>query len=409
MSVMRRTFCDPLSFVLHVTRHEGRSLERLLAPLQPGDDGPSLGGAIVQASYVAKDPALLVRFADGRIPWAVEPQSNRFATPGYLSIGDLAKLPYAPASPLDPTVFGDDHRRMVEEALRFQAKHEPAMYIVPSLPIARASMPVLRAFEDLHKHAWALNGTDGIPYRPMLATAYPGTSVVKGRFSVFDRLADRTWAGVYVQPLQLDAKRDSVEKLVAYTRFLQEGRDSKLQVIAGRPGGFGLILGALGIDRFDAGLGGGDSFSLTRLDRPTKRDDTGKRGGGRSKPVYIQALLSSLPASDAGSILDDPAIGSQVTCTIGECRHGGRRLAIEQPRVHFFHCRDEELRELRDRRAGRLRVQHVYDRLQNGISTARLINRVRADRSESPMDFEYLDRWVGVLARVATGAAARTP
>ena len=403
---MRRTFCDPLSFVLHVTRNEGRSLEQLLAPRQPGEDGPSLGGAIVQASFVAKDPALLVRFADGRIPWTVEPQSHRFTTDGYLRIGDLARLPYAPNRPLDPARFGDEHLRMVREALSFQARHEPAMYVVPSLPIARPSAAVLRAYQELHEHAWALNGTDGIPYRPMLASAYPATSVMRGRFSVFDRLADRTWAGVYVQPLQLDTKRDSVEKLVAYARFLREGRDTGFQVIAGKPGGFGLVLGAAGIDRFDAGLGGGDSFSLSRLDRPPRVEAADRAGGGRTKPVYIQALLSSLRASDASAILNDPAVGSQVTCTIGECRNRGRLFAVEQPRVHFFHCRDQELAELRERRTGRLRVQYVHDRLQSAIATAQVINRVRRERSDPTIDFEYLDRWVGVLARVATGVAS---
>lgn len=360
----------------------------------------------MQASYVAKDPALLLRFADGRIPWVVEPQSYRFTTAGYLRVGEVARLPYAPASPLDPATFGDGHRRMVHQALKFQARHEPAMYLVPSLPIARPSAALLRAYRDLHEYAWALNGTEGIPYRPMLASAYPGTSLMKGRFSVFDRLADRTWAGVYVQPLQLDTKRDSVEKLVAYTRFLQEARETKLQVISGRPGGFGLALGALGIDRFDAGLSGGDSFSLSRLDRAPRLDEAGRPRGGRSRPVYIQGLLSSFPESDATAILDDPAVGSQVTCTVGECRNRGRRFAVEQPRVHFFHCRAQELAELRERRTGRLRVQYVYDRLQGAIAIAQVIGRVRRERSEPAIDFGYLDRWVGVLARVATGAAA---
>jgi len=397
---------DPLSLVLHVTQHDGRSLERLLAPRRPGELAPAPGGAIVQASYVHRDPALLLRLADGRIPWAIEPQSHRFATSGFLNIDAIGGLPYAPSSALNPATFGNAHRTMVRSSLEFQARHEPTMYVVPSLPVAKPSASVLRAYEELHKYAFSLNGTQGIPYRPILATAYPGTPVMEGRFSVFDRLADRAWAGVYVQPLQLDTKRDSVEKLVAYVRFLQEGNAAKLNVLAGRPGAFGLLLGALEVALWDCGLGGGDSFSLSRLDRPPRTDEDGNRKGGRARPVYLRPLMSAVREADADWLLMSPALGAQLACTVGECRNGGRRYALERPREHFLHCREEELRELRELRSRSLRVPFVHDRLQEAISTARLVNRVREDGSQARLDFDYLDRWLGVLARVAAGVAA---
>ena len=43
------------------------------------------------------------------------------------------------------------------------------------------------------------------------------------------------------------------------------------------------------------------------------------------------------------------------------------------------------------------------------IATAQVINRVRRERFDPTIDFEYLDRWVGVLARVATGVASGRP
>ena len=146
--------------LLHVTQNEGRSLEQLLAPRRLGEDGPSLGGAVVQASYVHRDPPLLLRLADGHIPWVIEPQSVRFASAGYLTVESIAKLPYAPPVALDTARFGDEHRRMVRSALEFQARHEPAMYVVPSLPLPRASARVLKAFSDLHEYAATLNGSD---------------------------------------------------------------------------------------------------------------------------------------------------------------------------------------------------------------------------------------------------------
>jgi len=93
----------------------------------------SFGGAVIQASYVHRDPPLLLRLADGQVPCGVEPQSVRFASAGYASVASIAQLPYAPQAQLDPTRFTDEHRRMVRSALEFQARHEPAMYVVPSL------------------------------------------------------------------------------------------------------------------------------------------------------------------------------------------------------------------------------------------------------------------------------------
>lgn len=399
---MLGSFGEPLSFLLHVTQYEGRSLEQLLAPRTPGEDGPSLGGAVIQASYVHRDPPLLLRLADSHVPWVVEPQSVRFASPGYAAVTSLARLPYAPPAPLETTRFGDEHRRMVRLALEFQARHEPALYVVPSLPVARPSVRVLNAYQALHEYAATLNGREKIPYRPMLATAYPGTLVLRGRYSVFERLADRSWAGVYVQPLQLDTKRDGVEKLVAYARFLQQGQQSGLRIIAGRPGAFGLVLGAFGIDLFDSGLGGGDSFSLTRLDRPRVRDESGQLRGGRARPVYLRPLLSALRASDASQLLESPAIRAQLSCAVGECRFGGYRYAVEHPRAHFFHCRQAELEALKAHRTAALRVQLVNGWLQDAIATARLVNRVRGEIGLASIDFEYLDRWRGVLSRVAS-------
>jgi len=396
------TFGEPLSFLVHVTQHEGRSLEQLLAPQHLGEDDPALGGAVVQASYVHRDPPLVLRLADSHIPWVIEPQSVRFASPGYLGVNSLATLPYAPPNALDPARFGDEHRQMVRAALEFQARHEPEMYVVPSLPLARASVRVLTAFRNLHDYAATLNGSEGIPHRPMLATAYPGTKLMKGRFSVFDRLADRNWAGVYVQPLQLDTKRDGVEKLVAYARFLEEGQHSGFKVIAGRPGAFGLVLGAFGIELFDSGLSGGDSFSLSRLERPRVPDEKGRSRGGRARPVYLHPLISALRESDANTILESPALRSQFACDLGECRFGDYRYAIEHPRTHFFHRRQAELGALRDRRTGSLRVQLVNGWLQEAIGTARLVNRVRSETGLAAIDFDYLDRWRGVLARIAS-------
>ena len=40
--------------------------------------------------------------------------------------------------------------------------------------------------------------------------------------------------------------------------------------------------------------------------------------------------------------------------------------------------------------------------LQDAIGTALLVNRVRGEAGLPTVDFDYLDRWRGVLARIAS-------
>lgn len=396
---------DPLSFLPRVTRHDGRSLEQLLSPPELGGTPTPVGGAIIDASYVHLDPPLLVRLADSRIPWVVDSCASRFRSPRYLSIPALSNLPYAPQAPLSTEHFGDRHRRMVEGALVFQAKHEPSLYNVPSLPLMKANPSAFRAWQALHEFAASLNGTV-VPFRPMVASVYAGSAIVRGRFSVFDRLADRAWAGIYVQPVHLNTKADSVEKLVGYVRFLEQGLESKFNVIAGRPGAFGLLLAALGFEYFDTGLDGGDSYDLTRLDREPRDRKDGKKGGGHARFVYVRALRSALPEVSVGELLSTSVLRAQLLCDVGGCRNGGYKYALEHPREHFLHSRMEELEDLRSIPA-KMRLKTVNDWLESATATARLVQRVREELHQEPIDLSYLERWRSVLARTAVGLLAR--
>jgi hypothetical protein len=402
MSFMFGVF-DPLSLVTDVSLHEGRSLEALLAPQPLSGGQQTMGGAVIDASYVHRDPPLLARLAESRIPWVVNPQSVRFASPRFRSITSLAHLPYAPSGPLDPSRFDSQTKEMVRGALEFQARHEPSMYLVPTLPITKVSARVFRAFHELHRYAADLNGSPNIPLRPMLAAAYPSYPVMRGRFGLFDRL-DRPFEGAYVQPLQLNTRRDGVEKLVAYARFLQTASDGAAPIIAGRAGPFGLVLAAFGIDLFESSLDAGGSCSISRLERPPREPVNGQRAGGRSKAVYLAALRTPLPYTIAAELLTSSALSAQLGCLIGECRRAGLPYALEQPRLHFFHVRQQELAVLRNAPSTQFRVPIVLEWLRSAIDQGRVVNRIREEQGRPPLDFGHLDRWVGVLARVATVA-----
>jgi hypothetical protein len=272
----------------------------------------------------------------------------------------------------------------------------------------RSSQAVFKTFAEIHRVAADLNNGADFPYRPMLAAAYPGASVLRDRFSLFERL-DRTFAGAYVLPLQLDPKRDSVERLVAYARFLENAQGLGLPAVAGRAGVFGLVLAAFGIDNFDAGLGERESFSLTRLDYERKARPDGPRNGGRQRRVYVWQLRTILPAQDVEQLLAIKGLQAHLMCDLGECRFGGTRYALEYPREHFMHARAAELDQLRARRTTPLRVQLVNDWLRTAIEGARLVNRMRGELGQPPLDFDHLENWRAVLARVATPIAITGP
>ena len=341
---------------------------------------------MIEASYVQADPPLLAHLAEERNPWMVDPQSVRFASSGYRQIARMRALPYAPDALIDPGRFSKSLERMVRGAIEFQAQAEPSMYLVPALPLSRASAAVFRTFARIDEFAADLNGKD-VPYRPIVAAAYPSAEVLRGRFSVFERL-DRPFAGAYVLPLQLNPRRDSVERLVAYARFLEHAQGLGLRVVAGRAGVFGLVLAAFGIENFDSGLGERESFSLMRLTKVRRVEPGGKRSGGRQRRVYVASLRSTFEWDEVNMLLETRALRAQLTCNLGkQCRFGGYRYALEHPREHFFHARAAELEALRGRRTTDLRVQLVMQWLKTAIDTGRLVNRVREEQQTRPLDF----------------------
>ena len=393
--------------IFHVSQNDGRTIEELLTPRSPLDTPRTVGGAVVDATYVERDPALLARFAGAHVPWATDPMSRRFASPGYLSVASLASLPYAPSTPLSLTAKSRELDRMIRRALEFQAVHEPAMYMVPSLPLPRVSTRALAVLQHTHEVAAQLNGSVGIPYRPMLATVYPGLSVMRGRYSVFERLSDRAFSGVYVQALQLNAKRDSLEKLVTYSEFLRHGRDAGFRVVAGRPGTFGLVLSAFGIDGFDSALGDGESFSLARLVKPRIAEANKPRKGGRQRRIYFSGLMTVLGEDDSAAILSNQAVRAQLACGIEECAYDVKN-PLSDPRRHFFHARVSELEALERLQTEQLRIHYVRQRLDEARDAGRLVNRVWRAMGREEIDFSHLDRWLAVITRVATGVAVRS-
>jgi hypothetical protein len=389
---------DGVPFVLHVTTDLGKSLEQILSPASVGTGSMPLGAAVLTADYAATDPGLIDRLREADVPFTVEPQSMRFATEAYLRTKRIAKLPYAPLAPLDPARWTDDHQRMVEGALRFQARVGVSHYMVPALPYEKPTPQRLNTYRAIHEEAVSLLGSADVPRKPILAMAVPGAETIRSPFAVFSLVSDRPFDGIYVQPMRLDPKSDSVEGLVRLMTFFEIGRQEGVRAIAGRVGMFGMVLNAAGVEAFDSGLGDHEAFDLRSLARPPK---PGQKGGGgqRDRRAYFPKLMTTLDEPRARILLNSPAIRAQFACDLGRCRSGFESI-LAQSREHCFHSRAQDLAVLRGLPTAEMRMELVERRLRTAIETGRAVNRVLGEDGQRPANFDHLDRWLGALARV---------
>jgi hypothetical protein len=181
-------------------------------------------------------------------------------------------------------------------------------------------------------------------------------------------------------------------------------QEYQLPVIAGRAGSFGLILGALGVDAWDGGLGERESYSLTRLNQP-RRDTAGRSRGGRGRRIYLRSFLTSVAHEVAGALIRTPELRRFLLCDLSPCTTGGIEYQLEHPREHFLHSRRAEVELLMNTPAGAMRVQHMHGVLTRAIGAGRQMNRILEEKGVPPVDVTHLDRWVAVLSRVATDVA----
>lgn len=380
-------------------------MEHLIGSLTEPDP-TLLNEVVVEAAYAATDPPLLPRLKHLAIPYAIDPQTVRFANPGFLKKPTIAGLPYAPDVPLRPARAGSAFDEVVRGAMRFADEHDSDVYLAPALPVYAATLPEVRQFQSSHEAAFDLMASE-VTSRPLFAYIAPSLRVLKSPFAVYERLLDRPFAGAYVQPLRLHPRQDSVERLISYVSFLLEGKRYGHQIVAGRAGTFGLLLMALGIDAVDSGLGERETYDLASLDREVRPREDRSGAGGRSQSVYLEPLLTSVPHKSAKLVLQHPALRGRFICEQGECQYAGLEGQLDRPRAHFFHVRPAELAQLRSRPTIDLRIQWLGERLRSASDLAVTVNRVLDDDGQETIGLDHLQRWSSVLVRMATVMATR--
>jgi hypothetical protein len=391
-------------FQLHLSAFEGNTVEQLIsAATEP--DPRLLDAAVIEAAYAFNNPALLPRLRFLRIPYALDPQTLRFANEGFVRRPSLVRLPYAPSKRLRPPAWDDRVERTVRGAMEFAAEHDADFYLAPALPLYRPTLPEVKAFEAAQNAAYDCFGESR--RKPVYAYVGASSAVLKSPFAVYERLLDRPFAGVYVQPLRLHPRQDSVEALVAYAAFLLEGKRYGFEIMAGHAGTFGLLLMALGVDAVDSGLGDRETYDLGALDREPNPTRVRRGGGGRARSVYLAPLLTTLPAEAAKRLVRHPSLRARFICELGECQYLDLEAQIDNPRAHFFHSRPAELAQLRDRPNLELRIQLIGQRLRSAVDLATTVNRVLDEDSQPLIALDHLKRWSSVLTRMAAVLATR--
>lgn len=393
-------------FRLHVSSFEGKTVEELVGSLTEPDPR-LLNEVVVEAAYVSSDPPLLPRLRHLRIPYGIDLQTVRFANQGFVRKRSIASLSYAPKSRISPSRTNSSFDDIVRSSMSFADDHDADFYLAPSLPMYAPTLHQARLLQRSQELAFDLVGRD-VSTHPIYAYVAPSLSVMRSPFAVYERLLDRPYDGLYVQPLRLHPRQDSLERLVAYASFLLAGKQYGFRVFAGRAGTFGLVLMALGVDAVDSGLGERETYDLTSLDREERPRPNRTKNGGRQQLTYLQPLMTSVPLEDAKRLLNHPALRNRFICELGECQYGGLEAQLDRPRAHFFHSRPNELSELRDRTTTELRIQYVGQRLKEASDLALYVNRVLAEDSLPLIPLDHLPRWNSVLIRLAAILATRS-
>jgi hypothetical protein len=383
-----------------VTQHDTKPMERALAGPTLFDDGARLDGVVVEATYAAGHPAILDHLHQQRVPVIIDPQSLRLVTPRYLDVERLRTLPYALNEPLTPAGPAETRQRFVSEALSFQQQMGATYYLVPSVPL-RDDPAWWELHYDLTDRAAECNGTE-VDRRDLIALLSPGTGALRDRWAVSDRLQDVPIAAAYVQPLVLEPTSDSVDKLArAWAFYDAVGRT--VPVIAGRVGAFGLVLQALGAAAFDSGLGGAERYRWVDPVRPPAQpSDEGQpaRSGGAGKRVYVEQLLTTVPASVWADLLRVEAVRGRLVCNRPCCRLASQGALVDRRGEHYLFTRADEVSQLRREPTSSIRFNSIHQKVLAARSLAEVARRGLEDvRGQSP-SFHHLETWLGLLSRV---------
>lgn len=401
-------FLQEASYLPRISKHSGRVLEEALAPSTLFDVGIQLRGSIAEATYAAENPPILRRLGDGSVPLLIEPQTLRFTGEAFLETETFSALPYTPTERITAqSVVGVDAAELARKVLEFEQEKGCAAYISPAWPLYDQERELwLEASQRLWEATCTANGGGAVESRPLLAQVAPGRGATDDPDSVIDALMDLPVDGVYVQPLVLNAMKDSVEKLLRYVKLLEAFEEAGLPVVASRVGAFGVVLAGLGISAFDSGLGLAEASNLASLNRKKTQSERSKKGPKGSRRIYMSPLWTTLPARQAELILNHPGLAGRFACDLGCCRFQRLDELPERARQHFLWNRNDEVQVIRSLETRSMKLDWIHEELRTARETGRLVRRTLISNLPELPSFDHTDRWIRVLGREAEARAA---
>ncbi len=398
------------TYLPRVTRRDGRALEEALAAPTLFDAGLELDGAVLEATYAIEEPPLLKRLREAKVPQLVDPQTLRLTGERFMSVSQFEQLPYRPDAPITADSFTPSAADVLaRDVMLCEQVIGASWYLAAGLPYYDKDLQSwIRHNDRLLEASCAANGATDLDRKPLIAQVAPGRKALAHPQLIVNRLLDYPIDGVYVHPLRLDPVRDSVEKLAQYIDFLMMLRAEQLTVISARVGAFGLVLGALGIDAFDSGLGQAETCDLASLNRPPTEHElaSGKARGGGQRRIYLEQLKTTLLQKQAEAILTNTTLRSRVACTLPCCEHRDIESLAERARPHYLRTRLHETTTLAEAPSDAMRRNLVHSQLHDARETAKLVRRALRASGAEPPAFDHIERWMTLLAREHQASAA---
>lgn len=403
--VMTNVLGEPNRWLIRPGQHDHRELERLLTPGYWQRQPANLDGIVLDAPFahrmgepLKRDPLREV-LRDAPTAILVDHHAYRLADGSWLSEA-VKQLPYSPSHLVGeagrgflPSDFGSPPlvKRFVKCAFDFQHALSVSDYMAPAFYLDGPNSEWLEPNRLILQECVRQAGT-------FLFATFCGSLAALEDKNVLRAISENA-SSAYVLVSPMDARESSVTKLLRYVRSIERLKASGLSVVTGRQPAFGLALMAVGCAGFDSGLAQIEAFDYRSLVREVKRDGDGRAGGGRSRPVYVSKLMSSLPRGTVGRLLAMAGMKSQLGCD-GLCCRDNMTDALRAAREHFLWSRLREVQELRDISPSG-RVRHVRERLAAAHQFAKSLKRLVPDE---PWDFGYLDNWSRVVEVVGASA-----
>lgn len=409
---MTNVIPEPARYLIRPGQDDHREIERLLTPGYWQKKPVELDGVVMDAMFAHRmgeplksDPIRRaftdrpIGIADRPIQILIDPQAYRLVD-GHRRVAAVDALPYSRAALMGDSGRGFRHEdfddsqtvsRFVKAALGFQRELAASDYIAPSFYVEKPDSPWIDVNRRVLNESIRQAGT-------FVYATFCGSLTALEDSDSTAAIVDNASA-VYVLVSPMDARHESVTKLLRFVDGLERFKAHGVQVLCGRQPAFGLILMALGIGGFDSGIARIESFNYASLARDLRRDTSSKVRGGRSRPVYVSKLMMSIPRPLASKLLDTPGIKSQLNCQ-GLCCKDNMTDALQSAREHFVWSRLDEVKQLRGIPPS-AQTRHVAEKLAGAHQFAKTLQR---NFPQERWDFDFLDNW----SRVVEVIGART-